>query len=66
MPGDDDATELVAQLRELAGANPADVRRVVAEVLTALDRVAGGALREHLPEAVRADAGLDAPTTARR
>ncbi|WP_229398754.1 hypothetical protein [Micromonospora okii] len=64
--GDDDAAELVAQLRELAGANPADVRRVVAEVLTALDRVAGGALREHLPAAVRADAGLDSPAHARR
>ncbi|TDB82167.1 hypothetical protein [Micromonospora sp. KC721] len=58
----DDAAELVAQLRELAGADPADVRQVVAEVLTALDRVAGGALREHLPATIRADAGLDADT----
>ncbi|TDC83363.1 hypothetical protein E1193_09000 [Micromonospora sp. KC606] len=56
---EDDAAELVAQLRELAGADPADARQVVAEVLTALDRVAGGALREHLPATIRADAGLD-------
>ncbi|MFF5176693.1 hypothetical protein ACFY2Q_01510 [Micromonospora sp. NPDC000316] len=61
---DDDAAELVAQLRALAGADPADVRQVVAEVLAALDRAAGGALREHLPESIRADAGLDAPSRA--
>ncbi|MFF5172716.1 hypothetical protein ACFY3U_08790 [Micromonospora sp. NPDC000089] len=59
-PTDADAADLVAQLRELAGADPADVRQVVAEVLAALDRAAGGALREHLPQAIRADAGLDA------
>ena len=63
--GDDDAAELIAQLRELAGADPADVRQVVAEVLAALDRVAGGALREHLPETIRVDAGLDLPSPAR-
>jgi hypothetical protein len=62
---DDDAAELIAQLRELAGADPADVRQVVAEVLAALDRAAGGALREHLPETIRLDAGLDAATPAR-
>ena len=50
---------------ELAGADPADVRQVVAEVLAALDRAAGGALREHLPEAIRLDAGLDAAAAAR-
>ncbi|MFC0007847.1 hypothetical protein [Micromonospora siamensis] len=61
---DEDAAELIAQLRALAGADPADVRQVVAEVLAALDRVAGGALREHLPEAIRIDAGLD-PVTPR-
>ncbi|MGV9210773.1 hypothetical protein ACTFTM_02815 [Micromonospora sp. RB23] len=61
---DDDAAELIAQLRALAGADPADVRQVVAEVLAALDRAAGGALREHLPEAIRVDAGLDAPSPA--
>ncbi|MEU5549121.1 MULTISPECIES: hypothetical protein [unclassified Micromonospora] len=54
----DDAAELVDQLRDLAGADPADVRQVVSEVLAALDRAAGGALREHLPETIRA--GLDA------
>ncbi|MEO3776097.1 hypothetical protein ABGB16_04410 [Micromonospora sp. B11E3] len=63
---DDDAAELVAQLKELAGADPADVRQVVAEVLAALDRVAGGALREHLPEAIRVDAGLGGPAHAPR
>ncbi|MGN9811177.1 hypothetical protein ACTMSW_17680 [Micromonospora sp. BQ11] len=61
---DDDAAELIAQLKELAGADPADVRQVVAEVLAALDRAAGGALREHLPETIRADAGLDATARA--
>ncbi|MEV6691000.1 hypothetical protein AB0M35_05955 [Micromonospora sp. NPDC051196] len=58
-----DAAELVDQLRELAGADPADVRQVVSEVLAALDRAAGGALREHLPEAIRA--GLDGADPAR-
>ncbi|MFG1776721.1 hypothetical protein ACGFIR_02970 [Micromonospora sp. NPDC049051] len=61
---DDDAAELIAQLKELAGADPADVREVVAEVLAALDRAAGGALREHLPEAIRHDAGLDPAAAA--
>ncbi|MGN9774734.1 hypothetical protein ACTMS0_02955 [Micromonospora sp. H33] len=56
---DDDAAELIAQLKELAGADPGDVRQVVAEVLAALDRAAGGALREHLPATIRAEAGLD-------
>lgn len=55
---DDDAAELIAQLRELAGADPGEVRQVVAEVLAALDRAAGGALRDHLPETIRLDAGL--------
>ncbi|MDM4722080.1 hypothetical protein QTQ03_21735 [Micromonospora sp. WMMA1363] len=59
-PTDDDDAELIAQLRALAGADPADVRQVVAEVLAALDRAAGGALREHLPATIRAEAGLDA------
>jgi hypothetical protein len=63
---DDDAAELIAQLKDLAGADPADVRQVVAEVLAALDRAAGGALREHLPQAIRVDAGLDAVTPAPR
>jgi hypothetical protein len=58
-PTDDDAAELIAQLKELAGADPTDVRQVVAEVLAALDRAAGGALREHLPATIRAEAGLD-------
>ncbi|MEV0809379.1 hypothetical protein [Micromonospora sp. NPDC050200] len=62
---DDDAAELIAQLKELAGADPADVRQVVAEVLAALDRAAGGALRDHLPEAIRVDAGLDHAAPAR-
>ncbi|MEV0879326.1 hypothetical protein AB0I85_16015 [Micromonospora echinofusca] len=63
---DDDAAELIAQLKELAGADPADVRQVVVEVLAALDRAAGGALREHLPETIRHDAGLDPATATRR
>ena len=58
---EDDAAELIAQLKELAGADPADVRQVVAEVLAALDRAAGGALREHLPESIRLEAGSDLP-----
>ncbi|MEW2383765.1 hypothetical protein AB0873_17000 [Micromonospora sp. NPDC047707] len=64
-PTDDDAAELIAQLKELAGADPADVRQVVAEVLAALDRAAGGALREHLPATIRAEAGLDAAPARR-
>jgi hypothetical protein len=62
---DDDAAELIAQLKELAGADPADVRQVVAEVLAALDRAAGGALRDHLPETIRVDAGLEASAPTR-
>ncbi|MCZ7440264.1 hypothetical protein O7598_27965 [Micromonospora sp. WMMC241] len=62
---DDDAAELIAQLRELAGADPAEVRQVVAEVLAALDRAAGGALRDHLPETIRLDAGLGPAAPAR-
>lgn len=60
-PDDADATELIAQLRQLAGSDPAGVRQVVAEVLTALDRAAGGALRDQLPEVIRLDAGFDRP-----
>ncbi|MER7164595.1 hypothetical protein [Micromonospora sp. NPDC000207] len=52
---EDDAAELVAQLKELAGADPVAARQVVSEVLAALDRAAGGSLREHLPEAIRRD-----------
>jgi hypothetical protein len=49
-PADTDAAELIAQIRLLAAdADPAGVRLVVAEVLSALDRAAGGALREQLP-----------------
>ncbi|MFY1587368.1 hypothetical protein ACN267_22985 [Micromonospora sp. WMMD734] len=59
IPADDDAAELVAQLRELAGADPAEVRQVVAEVLGALDKAAGGALRDHLAGAIRTGDGLD-------
>ncbi|MEH1012364.1 hypothetical protein V6U90_04450 [Micromonospora sp. CPCC 206060] len=50
-----DANDLVAELRQLAGPDPAGVRQVVAEVLAALDRAAGGALRDQLPEAIRRD-----------
>ncbi|MEV4713526.1 hypothetical protein [Micromonospora sp. NPDC049374] len=59
-----DAAELVEQLRGLAGADPADVRQVVTEVLAALDRAAGGTLREQLPETIRAS--LDSAAPARR
>nr|MDT0661364.1 hypothetical protein [Micromonospora sp. DSM 115978] len=45
---DPETAELVAQIRELAGRNPADVQQVVAEVLAALDRVTGGALGDQL------------------
>ncbi|GHJ18016.1 MULTISPECIES: hypothetical protein [unclassified Micromonospora] len=62
---DDDAAELIAQLKELAGADPTEVRQVVAEVLAALDRAAGGALRDHLPETIRLDAGLGPAAPAR-
>ena len=55
-PAGTDAAELVAQIRQLAGADPAGVRQVVADVLGALDRAAGGALRDQLPEALSFDA----------
>jgi hypothetical protein len=45
-----EAAELIAQLRQLAGADPAGVQQVVADVLAALDRAAGGALRDQLPD----------------
>lgn len=54
-----DAVDLVAQIRQLAGCDPADVRRVVGDVLDALDRVAGGRLREQLPPDIRADIRSD-------
>jgi hypothetical protein len=45
-----DAAELIAQIRQLAGNDPAAVQQVIADVLAALDRAAGGALRDQLPE----------------
>ncbi|GIJ23375.1 hypothetical protein [Micromonospora lutea] len=59
-----DAVELIDQLRELAGADPAEVRQVVSEVLAALDRAAGGTLREQLPETIRVN--LDSADSVRR
>ncbi len=47
-----DAAELIAQIRQLAGSDPIGVQQVVADVLAALDRVTGGALREQFPEVV--------------
>jgi len=49
---DTDATELIAQIRALAGPDPAGVQQVVADVLAALDRAAGGALRDQLPDGI--------------
>lgn len=48
--GGSDAADLAAQIRELAGCDPADVQRVVSDVLAALERVAGGRLHEPLAE----------------
>jgi hypothetical protein len=56
-----DAAELVAQIRHLAGADPAGVQRVVADVLSALDRAAGGALRDQLPEGLSLGTGPGRP-----
>jgi hypothetical protein len=56
----DDVADLADQLRELAGHDPADARRVVAEVLAALDRASGGALAGQLPEGL----ALDHPSEA--
>jgi hypothetical protein len=61
-PTQDDAAELVAQLRALAGADPTAARQVVSEVLAALDRAAGGSLRQHLPEAIRRDVDSNSVT----
>ena len=47
---DAEAAELIAQIRQLAGPDPVAVRKVVADVLAALDRVTGGTLREQLPD----------------
>ncbi|MFK3981571.1 hypothetical protein ACI2K4_14480 [Micromonospora sp. NPDC050397] len=62
-PADTDAAELIEQIRQLAAdADPAGVRQVVAEVLSALDRAAGGALREQLPDGLpRADGPGEPP-----
>ncbi|WP_326561451.1 hypothetical protein [Micromonospora sp. NBC_01796] len=61
-PADTDAAELIAQIRQLAAdADPAGVRQVVAEVLSALDRAAGGALREQLPKGLPGATGYDGP-----
>jgi hypothetical protein len=57
--GAPETAELVAQIRELAGENPADVQQVVADVLAALDRVTGGALGEQMATGVFGD--LPAP-----
>jgi hypothetical protein len=62
-PGDTDAAELIAQIRHLAAdADPAGVRQVVADVLSALDRAAGGALRQQLPNGLPSAAGYDEPS----
>ncbi|MEV4626593.1 hypothetical protein AB0J90_09940 [Micromonospora sp. NPDC049523] len=65
-PADTDAAELIAQIRQLAAdADPAGVRQVVAEVLSALDRAAGGALREQLPNGLPGATGYDGPADRR-
>lgn len=58
-----ETAELVAQIRELAGDDPADVRQVVAEVLAALDRVSGGDLGSRYSDAYPGDVqpGEDPP-----
>ncbi|MFB9236974.1 hypothetical protein ACFFWC_15660 [Plantactinospora siamensis] len=56
-----DAADLADQLRELAGSDPAAVRQVVAEVLAALDRASGGALRDQLPGALDRAGGAEEP-----
>ncbi|GAB3156024.1 hypothetical protein GCM10027290_53160 [Micromonospora sonneratiae] len=50
-PAGTDAAELIDQLRQLAGADPAGAQQVIADVLAALDRAAGGALRAQSPDA---------------
>ena len=52
---DGDAAELIAELRNLAGDDPAGDARSWRRSSAALDRVAGGALRDELPEAIRRD-----------
>lgn len=60
-----DAADLVAQIRQLAGHDPAGVQQVVAEVLAALDRASGGRLRDQLPPGTPFGADF-AQTTPRR
>jgi hypothetical protein len=62
-PSDTDAAELIAQIRHLAAdADPAGVRQVVADVLSALDRAAGGALRQQLPNGLPSATGYAEPS----
>jgi hypothetical protein len=63
-PTGTDAAELVAQIRQLAGADPAGVQQVVADVLAALDRAAGGALRDQLPDGLLFAGGSDRAESA--
>src|ERR1700754_37866 len=60
-PTGTDAAELIAQIRQLAASDPAGVQQVVADVLAALDRAAGGALREQLPDGFPLDGAGDEP-----
>jgi hypothetical protein len=56
-----DTAELIAQIRQLAGADPLGVQQVISDVLDALDRAAGGPLRDELPDALAFDCGLGGP-----
>lgn len=49
VPSTDDSADLVAQIRQLAGDDPAEVQRVVAEVLAALERASGKKGRPESP-----------------
>lgn len=49
-PGGLNAFDLAARIRQLAGCDPADVQRVIGDVLAELERVTGGRVRERLAE----------------
>jgi hypothetical protein len=61
-PAGTDTAELIAEIRLLAGADPGGVQQVITEVLAALDRAAGGALRDELPDALALGSGPGEPS----
>lgn len=49
---------MIAQMRQLSADDPLAAQRLVTDVMAALDRATGGALREQLPDGVPVDGVL--------